>query len=135
MKILVLDDQEIIRRAAEDYYVDPHDYRKDEFTQTTDVKEFVELVFSGEWDEIWIDHDLGQGNITGRTATKDIYDQIGGLGRKLNGNPTFLIITMNPSAVNSMLSDLVMVGLPAIWRSISFLEPLGISRGDYLTKK
>jgi len=131
MRILVLDDNKIIRSAPEDYFDDPHDYREDEFVQTKDVKEFVKLFFREQWDAVWFDHDLG-GPKNGRHATKDIHHYILGCGRLVHGRPLCVIITMNPSAANNMISDLVAANLLVRYAPISALAPYGISRGDLL---
>lgn len=132
MHILVLDDSEIIRRAPADWFYDPHDYREDEFVHTKDVKEFVRLFFTEEWDLVWIDHDLSQGHITGRTATKDIYNYMLGSNRKVKRVDEVWVTTMNPSGANAMVSDLVACGLRVKSAPISALSDYGISRGDYI---
>ncbi len=133
MKILVLDDNEIIRTAPEAYFINPHDYRDDEFTQTRNVRNFVDLFFTGEWDLVWIDHDLGTGKINGRTATKEIYNYILGSGRKMTSNPGIWITTMNPSVSDNMESDIRACGLKVMSFPISALGPYGISRGEIIT--
>lgn len=132
LRILVLDDNEIVRTAPESYFVDPHDYRDDEFTQTRNVRKFVEHFFKGEWDLVWIDHDLGTGKINGRTATKDIYDYILGSGRKMKSTPEIWITTMNPAVADNMVSDLVACKLNVKVFPISALRDYGISRGDII---
>lgn len=132
MRILVLDDNEIVRSAPADYWDDPHDYREDEFVQTKDVKEFVKLFFTEEWDLVWIDHDLSQGHITGRTATKDIYNYMLGSNRKVKRVDEVWVTTMNPSGANAMVSDLVACELRVKSAPISALCDYGISRGDHI---
>jgi len=138
MRILVLDDNEIIRRAPADYFVDPHDYREDEFVQTMDVKEFVRLFFTEEWDQVWIDHDLGSGRPTGRDATKDIYNYICGSNRKVKRIGEVWVTTMNPSASNNMVSDLIKCSayLDYVFKinyvPIGSLHDYGITRGALL---
>lgn len=129
MRILVLDDNEIVCSAPEDYFTDPHDYREDEFFQTKDVKEFVTLFFTEEWDLVWIDHDLSQGRITGRTATKDIYNYMLGSNRKVKRVDEVWVTTMNPSGANAMVSDLQQCGFKIKAFPISALSDYGISRG------
>lgn len=133
MKILVLDDNEIIRTAPEAYFINPHDYRDDEFTQTRNVRNFVDLFFRGEWNLVWIDHDLGTGKINGRTATKEIYHYILGSGRKMKSTPEIWITTMNPAVADNMASDLRSCSFTVKVLSISSLGPHGISRGEFIT--
>lgn len=130
MKILVLDDNEIIRTAPEPFFVDPHDYRNDEFTQTRNVRKFVNQFFRGDWDQVWIDHDLGTGKITGRTATKEIYHYILGSGQKMKSDPEIWITTMNPAVSDNMKLDLAACGLKVRVFPISALGDYGISRGN-----
>lgn len=132
MRILVLDDNEIIRSAPADFFIDPHDYREDEFVQTKDVKEFVRLFFKEEWDLVWIDHDLSQGQITGRTATKDIYNYMLGSGRQIKRVDEVWVTTMNPSGANAMVSDLQRCGFKIKAFPITALIDYGISRGQLI---
>ena len=132
MRILVLDDDQIVVRAPESYYVDPHDYREDEFVQTKDVPVFVHRFFREEWDEVWIDHDLGNLVPTGRTATHSINYHMLGADRKPVSNPKILITTMNVSAARTMADDLARAGLNVHIVPISFLNGQGISRGEVI---
>lgn len=132
MKILVLDDNEIVRTAPASYFIDPHDYRDDEFTQTRNVQRFVNLFYQGEWDLVWIDHDLGTGKINGRTATKEIYNYILGSGRKMMSDPEIWITTMNPAVAGNMVSDLIPCNFRVKAFPISALGPYGISRGEII---
>lgn len=140
MNILVLDDNEILRGAPEDPTYS-HDYRNDTFTQTRNVRRFVELFFWEVWDEVWFDHDLGLGLINGRTATKDIYNYMRGSGRVPVSDQMLLrVITMNPSSADTMVSDLEQAfrtdensGRFCIVRTpISSMEWVGISRGNLI---
>lgn len=133
MRILVLDDNRIIRAAPDKMYHNPHDFREDEFVQTRSVRKFVELFFKETWDLVWIDHDLGTGKINGRTATRDIYNYICGSNRKSVSQPKVWITTMNPSVGETMLSDLKECGFDAICLPISSLYDQGISRGEIIT--
>lgn len=130
MKILVLDDNEIIRTAPQPFFVNPNDYRNDDFTQTRNVRKFVTQFFTGDWDLVWIDHDLGTGKINGRTATRDIYNYILGSGRKMKSDPEIWITTMNPAVADNMKSDLANCGFDVKAFPISALRDYGISRGD-----
>ena len=135
MRILVLDDNKIERKAPDtDILVNPHDYREDEFVQTVNVKTFIDKFFRQEWDEVWIDNDLGDPTQNGRTATKEIYNYILGSNRKMASSPLIRITTMNVSAATTLLSDLVACDLNAIICPISSLDLYGVSRGDLLIK-
>lgn len=134
MNILVLDDQEILRNAPEVYDSSSlfHDFREDTFRQTRYVREFVALFFTGDWDEIWINHDLADPPNTGRTATKEIYNYILGSGRKMvSVHPLIRIISMNPNGAEQMQSDLTACGFLHVLRSpISSTFVIGVFRGD-----
>lgn len=129
MRILVLDDNEILRGEADPGF---DDYRDDVFIQTRNVKQFVDRFFRECWDQVWIDHDLGDPSQSGRTATKEIYKYIRGSGRKMLATPDIRVTTMNPSAAKTMLSDLEQCGLPCFYTPISGMGVRGITRGDVI---
>lgn len=132
MKILVLDDNEIIRSAPADYFVNAHDYRTDNFTQTRYVEEFLILLYShNDWDEVWMDHDLGNPDENGMIAVKAILENLYVFKRKVPGSPLFVITTMNPAISNRMYDDLASV-VHVIRKSMSSLGDFGISRGNYI---
>lgn len=132
MKVLVLDDNEILRYAPEDYMVDAHDYRNDEFTQTVNINKFVDFFFHKVWDEVWIDHDLGHPTNNGRTATKKIYEKFLGDGWKMQSEPLIRITTMNDAVAKILMSDLQQCGFNVIRFPISSLGAYGIVRGKTL---
>lgn len=133
MRILILDDNEIVVTAPEEYSF--CDYRDDELVQTANVKTFVDKFFREEWDEVWIDHDLGRLKINGRTATKEIYNYILGSGRRMVSSPYVKITTMNPSAAMLMEDDIRACGLNVVRYPISYMGPHGISRGGIFQEK
>lgn len=127
MKILILDDQQIVFRAPESYFVDPHDYRNDQIVQVSHPAYFWEEYEQGQpWDEIWIDHDLGLPGYSGEDVTREFK-------RRAFYGETFtaevIVTTMNPHAAKRMMLDLNRFGdIRAAARPIGFLEPLGVSR-------
>lgn len=103
MRILILDDNEIIFGAPADYLVDPHDYRNDEVVQVSHPDVFWQVYEEDVWDEIWLDHDLGLSHFTGRDVTKR-FNEMAHAGRRFSS--TFYVVTMNPSIATIMISDL-----------------------------
>lgn len=139
MNILILDDQEIIFTAPADYFVDPHDFRADNVVQVTHPMEFMNFMVNGTldgpWDMVWLDHDLGTPDYSGRDISKwiaetahaneGIYDDI-----------EFWITTMNPHASKQMYMDIDHYTNAIVHRyDMSSLRDLGISRGGNLVDK
>ncbi len=127
MRILVLDDQEILRKKPADGY---HDYRDDLFIQTRRVRKFVDRFFRECWDEVWIDHDLNNPSESGRTATKEIYHYMLGSGRKPLSTPDIKIISMNVVGARAMTGDLLACGFRCLYTPISMYDFAGIERGN-----
>lgn len=132
MKILVLDDHEILRYPPDENLEDPHDYTKDEFTQTVNINQFVDFFFNKEWDEIWIDHDLGHPTKTGRTATKKIYQKLSEAGWKMKSNPIIRITTTDDFVAKILRSDFEGFGLRVIRAPLSSMRPYGVVSGKTL---
>lgn len=129
MKILVLDDNKLVIRAPADYFVDPHDYRTDVIVQVASRNAFMEMFDLGDWDSVWLDHDLGDHRFTGRDATKWIYSL---QGLEFHIPAEFVITTMNPAVADSMASDLANTGVPVKRIPISHMRDHGIERGDFI---
>jgi len=142
MKILVLDDQEIIRSKPASHYVDAHDYTKDEFEQFDDVQLFLDRLYDDVyWDEVWIDHDLGNKFgvqfSNGKHATYEILVNANEEYPILPDVGMFRIISANAAVQGGMCSDIQMAGLQCEITPMYIMGSWGISRGDYLanTKK
>lgn len=126
MKILILDDNEIIFGAPEEYYQDPHDYRKDTVVQVSHPNFFWEEFPKEDWDEIWLDHDLGLPGYNGQDVTRE-FSRRAFYGEKCRAN--FIILSMNPLAAQRMVSDLHLFSVNVKAIPISFMGDLGVSRG------
>lgn len=125
MKILILDDNEIVFTAPESFMVDPHDFRLDTIVQVARPSIFWEEYPMMEWDEVWLDHDLGNPKFNGRTVTKALAELGHEQGRL---TPHFVVLTMNPSAANSMVSDLAPYA-SVRYAPISCYRDCGVNRG------
>ena len=90
---LVIDDQRIFRG---------------DFVHATTSQEGIELLHSQEWDEVWLDHDLGSDS---EGSGSDIVRNIVATHPQVE---LFIIHSMNPVAAERMLSDIVKAGYPAI---------------------
>lgn len=134
MKILILDDDEIL-------FMDPPNgqtlYKNAEITQVNSVKAFFE-VFDEDpnWDEIWVDNDLGMDATPGNSGI--------GLSKRFAHNyheeplttvGCFRVTTMNPSAQQTITDNLRQTGAGVIISPISILESYGICRGDVFHPK
>lgn len=130
MKILVLDDNELIIRAPESYFENPHDYREDDIVQVAGCDAFWFQHKLGGWDEVWLDHDLGNPMEDGRTVTKQIAE-LSHMGVRFS--ETFVVISMNPVAAQTMVSDLATGGHNKMaYAPISSLGSYGVSRGNHI---
>lgn len=130
MKILILDDNEIIFGAPEDFLIDPHDFREEYVVQVTHPYDFWKEFKKESWDEIWLDHDLGDSRMTtGRNVTRKIAEMV---HQGFEFSSLFRVITMNPSAAVSMMSDLRTSGVLVVQHPISALSHFGVSRGDVI---
>lgn len=129
MKILVLDDNELLFTAPASYFIDPHDYRTDTVVQVCHPDAFWDQYETDIWDEVWIDHDLGNPKFSGRDVTKR-YGEMAHAGRKFTEK--IVIITMNPAVADNMGSDILSQspGAKVTRCPISFLGDSGVSRGD-----
>ena len=133
MKILVLDDNEIIvRRPFSD---DFHDYTQDEFTVIPTVREFLIALYDNtEWDEVWLDHDLGlyEGK-TGLDAVKAVM----GTGMEHDNWPKVkkFIITTNSPVGDRMADDLKCQLWDVVRKPMYLLSDYGICRGDLIPVK
>lgn len=125
-RILILDDNEIVFGAPENYLVDPRDYRMDDVTQVAHPDLFWQEFDAGGWDEVWLDHDLGL-TTTGRDVTKRMAE----LGHDGQSFPMLIVITsMNGVAGDAMEGDLRRYTDATVQRCpISFLSPYGVMRG------
>ena len=131
MKILVLDDQKIQTHAPAAWLADPVDYREVIFTQFRRVQSFLDSLYADEFDEVWMDHDLGLTlTETGKTATYKILEKYN-FDRILPKSTNFVLISNNPAGRQAMLSDLEAVpGIVANIHPMTFMYDLGISRGE-----
>lgn len=128
MYILVLDDNELWIRAAEDHFVDPHDFRTDDIVQVACPDTFWQEYYKRDyWDEVWLDHDLGYHEYSGRTVTLAFYND-GKVHKARVGK--FVVITNNPGAAKTMVSDLEWTGVTTIACPQSSMTALGIWRGE-----
>lgn len=128
MKILILDDDEIL-------FVNPPDsspYINADVTQVNSVKAFFE-VFNNDpnWDEIWVDNDLGTyatpGNSGIGLSKRFCFDY---RNEPLTTVKAFRVTTMNPSAQMTIADNLRQTGVGVVISPISILESYGICRGD-----
>jgi hypothetical protein len=127
MNILILDDNEIIFTAPADYFVDPHDYRKDTVMQVSHPNFFWDEYYKMKWDEIWIDHDLGLPTYNGEDVTREIARR---WFEGITFEEHFIVTTMNPVAAKRMMMDLRHFSAKAI--PVSFMQDLGVHRGDLI---
>lgn len=140
MNILILDDNELIFGAPADYFVDPHDYRRDTIVQTACSETFWEQYYLGPrpcsaegWDEIWLDHDLGDPTDCGRFVTM-IFAQQGFNGRHFP--ELFRIISMNHAAAVAMVDDISRFTNAQVARfPVFMLAAYGVSRGDVINPR
>lgn len=130
MNILVLDDNELVIKAPEDYFVDPHDYRTDTIVQVACPDTFWSEYSKREfWHQIWLDHDLGHHDYSGRTVTMRFYTE-GPVHQDRVG--VFYVITNNPGTAKTMESDLFYTGVPVVRFPQSSLIRHGIHRGKVI---
>lgn len=130
MHILILDDNELVFTAPADYFVDPHDYRKDSTVQVATPANFwAEYNAREYWDEVWLDHDLGHHAYNGKTVTLQFYND-GDIHKDRVG--LFRVITNNPSASKNMATDLVRTDVEVVCTSQVSMRDWGIHRDDLI---
>lgn len=136
MKILILDDDEIICRKAPSYMVDGKDFTQADITQVNNVTSFF-VIFNQDriWDEIWLDNDLGDSDYTntGIACSRE-------LAAMFHENPLttvgkFRVTTMNNVAQNVIADNLTQTGAVICISPISFMEQYGVSRGNRFIPK
>lgn len=125
--ILVLDDN-CLELGNPEPWMDPNtpDLRRDHIVQVASPEAFWREYAKQTWHQIWVDHDLGSSEYSGRTVTKRFYEE-GPIHNSHVG--IFFVTTMNPGAAGSMESDLRQTGVEVKHYPISFMRDLGVSRG------
>lgn len=132
MKILILDDDEILFMRPPGNIIDPFDFKNAEIVQVNSTKAFFE-VFDEDpnWDEIWIDNDLGPDSTFGNSGmglskrlAHDYYDE------PLTTVELFRVTTMNASVQNTIADNLSQTGTAVVISPISVMECYGVCRGD-----
>jgi hypothetical protein len=113
MKLLILDDQEILIDPPDD--PSHHDFTKDEICQVMDEEDFKHCLLTEDWDEVWLDHDLGPDDYcgihtgwNGKKATLWIAEYTHYNGPLNVG--LFRVTTMNIRRAPEMVDDLERAG-------------------------
>lgn len=137
IKILILDDDEILFMEQPDWMTDPSPFKDAEITQVNSVKAFFE-VFDEDpnWDEIWVDNDLGPdatfGNSGMGLSKRLAHDYHGNL---LTTVGAFRVTTMNNTASCYIADNLFQICNKVIMSPIFTLKAYGVCRGDTFISK
>lgn len=131
MRILILDDNEIIVDDPETYVVDPDPFKTDEILQVRGPVPFFRLLYDEPWDEVWLDGDLGDPSFSGQRATYLISEEFH-MRRKVPTVGLWRIITMNTVAGPRMQSDLEGCGFKVVQTPIFLFAAGGIRRGELI---
>jgi hypothetical protein len=136
MKILILDDDEIICHKAPSYMVDGKDFTQADITQVNSVPAFFNVFKDDQvWDEIWLDNDLGDPDYlnTGIACSRKLAamfhdDPLTTVGK-------FRVTTMNNVAQATIADNLTQTATVVCISPISSMEQYGVSRGNRFIPK
>jgi hypothetical protein len=95
-RILIVDDERVLKLPYGDEIV--HVDNADDG--------FIQMVYHGPWDEVWLDHDLGMSSINGYEMVSDIVDDIERQQLRLKVGQ-FYIHSMNPDGARNIYSALL----------------------------
>ena len=124
-RILIIDDDQLSFTKAERY-------QGTHITQVLDREEFFKRLYNEPWDEVWIDHDLGDVVHTGRHVTRQIQQDILTATESTNVDRWF-VITNNYARAATMVDDLKRCGFDARHVPQSALySQLGVERTGHI---